>query len=196
MVNTTLSICLAASFGQMKKVLLIDCDLRRPSLEKALSDSPNKMLGLSDVLAGATTANECMLKHKELNISFLSAGSRTLNPLELLSSSEFTIMLNDLSNDFDVIILDTPPCLAVSDAYVVGSQVDRVVLVIQAEKTKVPAIRKMISRFGSMDVEFAGALLNQVNFELRYTGNAYSYYYNYRHRQEKPQEEARILELH
>ena len=187
--KTTLALCLSASFGQMKKVLIIDCDLRRPSLEKALSNTHRKMLGLSDVLAGATSIDDCLVKHEELNVSFLSAGSRTLNPLELLSSSEFTLMLNDLSNQFDIIILDTPPCLAVSDAYVVGAQVDRVVFVIKAEQTKVPSIRKVINRFRTMDIEFAGALLNQVDFESRYASRSYGYYYH-NYRDEERKEEA------
>lgn len=171
--KTTITLSLAASFAQMKKVLVIDCDLRRPSIAKILADDSYQGLGLSDVLAGAVTIEDCVQLHDASKVYFLSAGSKTLSPLELLSSSEFTILLNKLTEGYDLILFDTPPCLAVSDAYVIASRIDSIIFVVKAEGTKVPVIRKAINRFRALGIEIPNVILNQVNFE---SWSNYDYY--------------------
>ncbi|MBV1879666.1 MAG: polysaccharide biosynthesis tyrosine autokinase [Pseudomonadales bacterium] len=189
--KTSLALALSASFGQLKRVLLIDCDLRKPSLEKIISSSPQRLPGLADILAGTKKIDECLLQYQASNVSFLCAGSRTLSPLELLSSAGFGVLLNELAEKFDVLVIDTPPCLAVSDAYVIASQVDSVLFVVKSASTKIPVIRKVINRLNSLDINLAGALLNQVDFSSKfgygYGYNAYKHYY--RSYKEEPEDE-------
>lgn len=172
---TTLALSLATSFAQMKRVLVIDCDLRKPSISGILGNDSARILGLADVLANAVTIEECMQHHDASNVNFLCAGSKTINPLELLSSSEFTRLINQLSEDYEMIIFDTPPCLAVSDAYVIASQVDSIIFVVKAEGTKIPAIRRATHRFRSLGMKTPGVIINMVNFD---SWTNYEYYYS------------------
>jgi Mrp family chromosome partitioning ATPase len=116
-----------------------------------------------------------VVHHDASNVNFLCAGSKTPNPLELLSSQEFTFLLNKLSDDYEMIVFDTPPCLAVSDAYVIANQVDSIIFVIKADGTKIPAIRKSVGRFHTLGIKMPSVILNKVNFE---SWSKYEYYYS------------------
>ena len=171
--KTSVALCLAASFAQTSKVLLIDADLRRPSVENAVSQTTHKMLGLSDVVSGGAAIEDCITHHEQAKFDYLPAGSRSLNPLELIGSTQFTTLLNDLSDEYDYVIVDSPPCTAVSDAYLLGSLMDTVIFVVKASSTSVANIRSVLSRFHDLDVQVAGILLNLVNFESK----KHPYYY-------------------
>jgi len=173
--KTTMALSLAESLAQMKKVLMIDCDLRQPSVAGFLGNNEGRTPGLAEVLTNGTAVEDCVVHHDASNVNFLCAGSRTPNPLELLSSPEFTNLLNKLSEDYEMIIFDTPPCLAVSDAYVIASQVDSIIFVIKADDTKIPAIRRSVSRFRSLSTKIPSVILNKVNFE---SWTNYEYYYS------------------
>ena len=173
--KTTMALSLAESFAQMKKVLVIDCDLRQPSIAGFLGNNNVRKPGLADVLANGDEVEDCVVHHEASNVNFLCAGSKTPNPLELLSSQEFTFLLNKLSENYEMIIFDTPPCLAVSDAYVIASQVDSIIFVIKADDTKVPAIRRAVSRFRSLAIKMPSVILNKVDFAA---WTNYEYYYS------------------
>ena len=112
------------------------------------------------------------------NIEVLPAGSRSLKPLELLGSSQFTTLLNSLSDKYDFIIIDSPPCSVVSDSYLLGSLSDTVIFVVKSGTSAVTNIRSILNRFRELEVPIAGILLNQVDFELRHHPY-YEGYYEY-----------------
>ena len=112
-------------------------------------------------------------------IDALFAGSRTLKPLELLSSNEFITLIRELSDRYDNIIIDSPPCVSVSDAYVLATQADSVIYVAKANNTPVPVIRNCIARFNSIDTSVTGVLLNQVDFDAAHNYARYQNYYEY-----------------
>ena len=165
--KTSVALTLSASFGQTSQVLLIDADLRRPSIERAINESGQKLLGLSDAISGGAEIEDCITRHEIARFDILPAGSRSLRPLELLGSTQFTKLLNDLSDKYDYIIVDSPPCSAVSDAYLLGSMVDIAVFVVKAASTSVTNIRAVLNRFRELEVPIAGVLLNQVDLEAR-----------------------------
>ncbi len=185
--KSTLTLSLGASFAQMKRVLVIDCDLRRPSLDRILDgNSGRRRLGLTDLMAGDVPMEECIYQVEGSTMDLLPAGSRTLKPLELLSSAEFTKVLNRLSDQYDVILIDTPPCLVVSDAIVLASQVDSIVFVVKAAVTKVSTIRRALKRLTSFDSPVAGVLLNQLDLEAPYYHGHYTDYHYYQEYQKGP----------
>jgi polysaccharide biosynthesis transport protein len=173
--KTSIALSLSASLGQTASVLLVDADLRRPSVEKAITDHHHKLLGVADVLAGGVTIKEAVVHHDAANIDILPAGSRSLKPLELLGSAQFTNLLNELSDDYDYVIVDSPPCGAVSDSYLLGSLTDTVLFVVKAHETPASTVRSVLHKFRDLDVSVAGILLNQVDFESK----SYPYYKDY-----------------
>ena len=178
--KTSVSLSLASAFGQTSNVLLIDGDLRRPSLEKIMNKSNHRVPGLTDVIAKSATVNEAVQRFPESNIDLLFSGSRTVKPLELLSSVQFTELMTELNNMYDTIIIDSPPCASVSDAYVLSTQVDVVLFVVKTGEVSVPVIRNSLNRFRTIDTEVAGALLNQIDFDAIHNYGRYQEYYNYR----------------
>lgn len=178
--KTSVSLSLASAFGQTSNVLLIDGDLRRPSLEKIMNKSNHRVPGLTDVIAKSATVNEAVQRFPESNIDLLFSGSRTVKPLELLSSVQFTELMTELNNMYDTIIIDSPPCASVSDAYVLSTQVDVVLFVVKTGEVSVPVIRNSLNRFRTIDAEVAGALLNQIDFDAIHNYGRYQEYYNYR----------------
>lgn len=176
--KTSVALALSASLGQTSKVLLIDGDLRRSSVEDAVNTTNQPLPGVTDAISGAVSIDECIMHHEAGNIDVLPAGSRSLKPLELLSSSHFTTLLNSLSEKYDYIIIDSPPCEAVSDSYLLGSLVDTVIFVVKSGTATVTSIRSVLNRFRDLEVPIAGILLNQVDFESR-SHPYYKGYYEY-----------------
>jgi len=177
--KSSVAMSLATAMGQTSRVLIIDGDLRRPTVERVLIDSNHKHPGLADVIAGTTPVEDAIMHLDKECIDALFAGSRTLKPLELLSSNEFITLIRELSDRYDNIIIDSPPCVSVSDAYVLGTQADSVIYVTKANTTPVPVIRNCIARFNSIDTSVTGVLLNQVDFDAAHNYARYQNYYEY-----------------
>lgn len=118
------------------------------------------------------------MHHEPGNIDVLPAGSRSLKPLELLGSTQFTLLLDSLSDRYDFIIIDSPPCSAGSDSYLLGSLVDSVIFVVKSGTATVTNIRSGLNRFFDLEVTVAGILLNQFDFESR-SHPYYKGYYDY-----------------
>ncbi len=176
--KTSVALSLSASLGQTSRVLLIDGDLRRPSVEAAINETNKKMLGLTDAVSGGASVEDCIVRYTQGNFDVLAAGSRSLKPLELLGSAAFTQLLNDLSDQYDYIIIDSPPCTAVSDPFLLGSLTDTVIFVVKAGTTTVANVRSALSRFRYPGIPVAGVLLNQVDFESK-SHPYYKGYYQY-----------------
>jgi capsular exopolysaccharide synthesis family protein len=173
--KTTTSINTAIVLAQKgTRVLLIDADLRRPSIHKTLGMGPKT--GLSNVLTGNATLQQAVVRSPLLPTLFiLTAGTPPPNPAELLASSNMRDILAELREEYDHIIVDTPPTLSVTDAVVMSTRADAVVLVIRSGQTTKQALRRSRELLLQVNARVAGVLLNAVDL----TSPDYYYYYEY-----------------
>jgi exopolysaccharide transport family protein len=173
--KTTTSINTAIVLAQKGvRVLLIDGDLRRPSVHKTLGMGPRS--GLSNVLTGSVTLEQVITRSPILaNLFVLPAGTPPPNPAELLASSHMRDLLTDLRDKYDHIIIDTPPTLSVTDAVVLSQRVDAIILVIRSSKTTKQALRRARDILMQVNARITGVLLNAVDL----TSPDYYYYYEY-----------------
>jgi len=167
---------LAISMAQAdKKVLVIDCDLRKPTVHKKFSVSNEK--GLSNYLIGETTLGEALIKYSD-NISLFTSGTIPPNPAEMLSSKKMKEFLQEMKNEFDIIVIDSPPVLAVTDAQVLSTIVDGVILVAASGETEKEGIVKAKELLLKVKATILGVILTKVPVNTR-KGYGYSYYYYY-----------------
>jgi len=156
------------------RVLLVDADLRRPSVHKTLGMGPRS--GLSNVLTGNATLEQAIAPSPILpNLFVLAAGSPPPNPAELLASSNMKDVLNELRQQFDHVVIDTPPTLSVTDAVVLSPRVDAIILVIRSGQTTKQALRRARDILMQVNAHVTGVLLNAVDL----TSPDYYYYYEY-----------------
>jgi capsular exopolysaccharide synthesis family protein len=156
------------------RVLLVDADLRRPSIHKTLGMGPRS--GLSNVLTGSTTLEQAITRTPILpNLHILPAGTPPPNPAELLASSNMRDVLAELREKYDHIVVDTPPTLSVTDAVVLSPRADAIVLVIRSGHTTKQALRRSRDILMQVNARVAGVLLNAVDL----SSPDYYYYYEY-----------------
>jgi succinoglycan biosynthesis transport protein ExoP len=173
--KTTTSINCAVVLAQKGvRVLLIDADLRRPSIHKTLGMGPRS--GLSNVLTGSATLQQTITRSSILpNLSILPAGTPPPNPAELLASSNMRDVLEELRGQYDHIVVDTPPTLSVTDAVVLSPRADAIVLVIRSGQTTKQALRRSRDILAQVNARVSGVLLNAVDL----SSPDYYYYYEY-----------------
>ncbi len=173
--KTTTSINCAVVLAQKGvRVLLIDADLRRPSIHKTLGMGPRS--GLSNVLTGSATLEQAITQSSALpNLSVLPAGTPPPNPAELLASTNMRDVLEELRGQYDHIVLDTPPTLSVTDAVVLSPRADAIVLVIRSGQTTKQALRRSRDVLMQVNAKVSGVLLNAVDL----SSPDYYYYYEY-----------------
>lgn len=178
--KTSLAMSLAFSIGQMENVLLIDADMRRPSIAKAFELS-GKAAGLSNLVAGTAKLDECIHKDEKSGIDVLPSGIIPPNPLELLSSDRFAKVLEFLESKYDRIIIDTAPTQAVSDALVLASHTGAMIYVVKADSTNYQLAKNGLKRLSEVKAPLIGVVLNQVDIKkaAKYGGDYYGYYDNY-----------------
>ncbi|HEV3308472.1 MAG TPA: polysaccharide biosynthesis tyrosine autokinase [Candidatus Sulfotelmatobacter sp.] len=173
--KTTTSINCAVVLAQKGiRVLLIDADLRRPSIHKTLGMGPRS--GLSNVLTGSATLESAITRSSILpNLDVLPAGTPPPNPAELLASTNMRDVLQDLRGHYDHIVVDTPPTLSVTDAVVLSPRADAIVLVIRSGQTTKQALRRSRDILMQVNAKVSGVLLNAVDL----SSPDYYYYYEY-----------------
>jgi capsular exopolysaccharide synthesis family protein len=157
-----------------QRVLLIDADMRRPRVHEALQIGRDP--GLSNLLVGAAKAAEVVRKTTVPNFFVLPSGNTPPNPAELLGSKRFAEFLGSLQQHFDLVVIDTPPVMAVTDAAVIGYRASGVLFVVAADATSRHAAQAALDQLEHAHVRFVGAVLNRVDLE----GNAYYYSKYYR----------------
>jgi succinoglycan biosynthesis transport protein ExoP len=173
--KTTTSINTAIVLAQKGvRVLLVDADLRRPSIHKTLGMGPRS--GLSNVLTGSATLQQTITTSPILpNLFVMPAGTPPPNPAELLASSNMRDLIVELRGLYDHIVIDTPPTLSVTDAVVLSPRADATILVIRSGQTTKPALRRARDILTQVNAHVAGVLLNAVDL----TSPDYYYYYEY-----------------
>ena len=173
--KTTTSINCAVVLAQKGvRVLLIDADLRRPSIHKTLGMGPRS--GLSNVLTGSSNLEQVITRPPILpNLHVLPAGTPPPNPAELLASANMRDVLDQLREQYDHIVVDTPPSLSVTDAVVLSQRADAVVLVIRSGQTTKQALRRARDILARVNAKVVGVLLNAVDL----SSPDYYYYYEY-----------------
>lgn len=173
--KTTTSINTAIVLAQKGvRVLLIDADLRRPSVHKTLGMGPRS--GLSNVLTGSANLQQAITTTPVLtNLSILPAGTPPPNPAELLASSNMRDVIAELREQYDHIVIDTPPTLSVTDAVVLSPRADATILVIRCGQTTKQALRRSRDILTQVNAHVAGVLLNAVDL----SSPDYYYYYEY-----------------
>ncbi len=178
--KTTVSFNLACALAQVKRVLLIDADMRRPKIGRVIGiDKDHK--GLSHLVSGVAPVSECIVKHEQGGFHILTAGFVPPNPLEMLSSAKFHEVVEKLKEAFDIILIDSPPVQLVSDAIVLSQMVDTVLYVVKAGSTPYPLARGGLRRLAMANAPILGVVLNQLDLERaeKYYGE-YSGYGRYR----------------
>lgn len=167
--TTAGNLALSLAEGE-KKVILIDCDLRKSSLHKKFKIS--NATGLSDVLIGKEKiSNAAKIYNK--NLMILTAGKTPPNPAEMLGSKAMTSLLKALREDFDYVVMDTPPVQAVTDSQILSTIADGTILVVRAEVTKKESVQNTINLLKKVNTNIIGTVLNGVDSKR----NKYYYYY-------------------
>ena len=178
--KTTLSFNLACALGQVKKVLLVDADLRRPKIAK-LVGRQTRQSGLADLVAGHAQVSNCVFFDERAGIHILPAGTTPPNPLELLSSKRFEDVVLKLKEAFDIVVLDSAPLQLVSDAQVLSQFASSVIYVVKADATPYQVAQNGLKKLRRINAPILGVVLNQLDLEKaeKYYGE-YSGYRSYR----------------
>ncbi len=177
--KSSLSSCFAVTLGQMEKVLLLEADLRAPTLKKNFG-IPKETPGLVEVLTGQAELAQALYHHAPSGIHVLPVAQIPANPAEVISSAAFLKLIETLSTTFSRIIFDSPPCSVSSDSQLLAHRMDAVIFVIKAGTTGQRAIQTAIKQLRAAHAPLLGHVLNQVD-----TRQAYGYdsqYYGYDHR--------------
>ncbi|ROF69197.1 polysaccharide biosynthesis tyrosine autokinase [Klebsiella pneumoniae] len=170
-VSTNLSAIIAQS---NKKVLFIDADLRKGYTHKLFEVSNDN--GLSDLLAGKTDIAKAIKKLPAAGFDFISRGNIPPNPAELLMHERFGKLLEWANNEYDLVVIDTPPILAVTDAAIIGNYSGTTLLVARFEMNTPKEIEVSVKRFEQSGVKVKGCIMNGV---VKKASSYYSYGYSY-----------------
>ena len=183
--KTTVSTNLALAFAQTKRVVLVDGDMRRPTIGKLFGREANAP-GLSNLVAGSTPPAECMFRVGDTELYVIPSGPIPPNPLELLLSRRFEEALHKLHELSDMVIIDSPPVQLVSDSMVIGRHCTGLVFVVKADDTPYQVARNAVKRLRQAQTHIVGVALNQLDFQRadryygEYTGHSkygYKRYY-------------------
>lgn len=169
---------LAITMAQMgSRTLLVDTDLRRPVIHSIFD--LKKDVGVTNFLIGKSSFQEIVKPTMIDNLSAITCGPLPPNPSEILSSDKMKEFIRIARSEFDLILFDSPPIIAVTDAAVLSSLVDGLILVIKAHQTRRDAIKRALNLLESVKANVYGSLLNSVNIERTYGSYYYYYYYHY-----------------
>lgn len=174
--KTTSSLAIASGFGRLGlRVLLVDGDLRDPSLHKILSRDNG--MGLSNLLAGGPDMAPALQPTSFQNLTFLACGPLPPNPAELLGGGKMRAFLAAARREFDLVVIDGPPVMGLADAPLLASLVGGTVYVVEAGETKRDIAKASIRRLRAGNAHLLGAVLTK--FDLRKAGYAYGHAYGY-----------------
>jgi succinoglycan biosynthesis transport protein ExoP len=176
--KSTTAFALALSMARSRKrVLLIDGDMRSPSIHHLLDISNGR--GLSNFLAGNGTAEELIVASGHDNMSVMTAGPMPPSAPELLNGDRLDRLLADMVGSFDQIVIDAPPVMGLADAPLIGSKVEGVIYVVEFHSTQKSMARVGIGRLAAANVPITGAVLSKFDARRAHFGYGYDYGYGY-----------------
>jgi tyrosine-protein kinase Etk/Wzc len=168
-----------------KKILLIDGDMRKGFINKTLG--VERKNGLSELITNTITVAEAIHKIPLANIDFISTGAIPPNPSELLLHERFGILLESISKNYDHVIIDSPPILAVTDSTIIGRMVSATLMVVKAGEHPIRELEQSVKRLSQADVIIKGIVFNDLlesssryGYGYGYGYNKYVYQYNYK----------------
>lgn len=170
------TICnLAVVYAQSdKKVVLIDADLRKPTMHHTFQLS--NRIGLSSLLSRQADMTSVVQETTIPNLSVITSGPIPPNPSEMVASGRMSALIEELRDQYDIILIDTPPMLAVTDAQIISTKSDGVVLVLDSGRVKKDMALKVQEQLNQVNAKILGVVLNNVK---KKQGAGY-YYYEYR----------------
>ena len=175
--KTTLVANLAISMAQLgKKVVCVDTDLRKPELHNLFNTL--NMKGLTDYLMGIHSLGDVLQSTGIEGLSLITSGPKPPNPSEVLSSQKMKALMKQLSFEYDLVIYDSPPVISVTDAVILSSQTDGVILLIDSRASARQAVVKAKQTLELANAKIFGVVLGRVSKEDR------GYYYYYYHDRE------------
>ncbi len=171
--KTTISYNLAVAFAQHgRKVLLLDSDMRKPSVHTLFRTS--KTNGLSEVLTGGIPFSRALRAHDYLkNLYLLPSGTTPPNPAELIDSRRFDALLEEAKSQFDLVIIDSPPVLMVTDPVILSTKTDGTIIVLRSEKTSRPVLKRAVEVLAHSPGRKLGFIINGMDTK------SVEYYYSY-----------------
>ncbi|MCZ7585327.1 MAG: CpsD/CapB family tyrosine-protein kinase [Deltaproteobacteria bacterium] len=172
-----------------RRVCLVDSDLRRPRLHKAF-DIPRDT-GLTNYVMGEIPMDGVITKTEVPNLFVIPSGPIPPNPSEMLEGAPMAKMIEELNERFDLVLFDSPPVVAVTDAVVLSKSVDGVVVVVKAGKTTTELFGRAIRQLLDVQSHIVGSVLN--DFNVRGEGYRYYYYYHYYRSDEDGTPGSRVL---
>lgn len=185
---TTLN--LAISFAETGlRVLLIDADLRRPTMARLLMESGDP--GLSNILVGMCSEEEAIHKSQFPNLDVIFSGVIPPNPSEILGSPQMEALLERLSERYDYILIDTPPVNVVSDACIIAAMLDGVVFVVRGNKSERESVSQSVNRLNMAGVKLLGFVLNGVSTASKNKSYSNYYYWSEETQPKKPAPDAK-----
>jgi succinoglycan biosynthesis transport protein ExoP len=175
--KTTAAVNLAVTLAQLgDRTLLMDSDMRKPGIRRALNMTTGKDLGLSSYLAGVCSLDEATIPHPAIpNLSALTTGPVPPSPADLLSSLRMREGLAELRRRFKFIVIDSPPIMAATDAVILSAQTDGVLMVVRSGETPKEAFTRARDLLAAVKCRLLGVVLNAVD------SSAPDYYYSYRY---------------
>ncbi len=177
--KSTTAVNIAITFSQLgKRVMLIDADIRRATVNKKLHLENAK--GCSDIIEGEVTLEEA-IKQYNANLDVLTSGSITANPSEMFSSPAFDRLLSELRDEYDYIIIDTPPINLVSDTLVIAQKCDGLVLIARASVTTYSEFKASLNSLNQLKIKILGTIINgdgatKKKYNSYYKYGRYAYY--------------------
>ena len=176
----------AISFAETgKRVLLIDADLRRPTLARLLIENGDP--GLSNILAGMCSEEDAIHKNQYPNLDMIFSGVIPPNPSELLGSPRMGKLLESLAEKYDYIFIDTPPVNVVTDACVISALLDGVLFVVRQNRSERDEVSRAVNQLKIAEAKLLGFVLNGVTASGGKNGNGYYRYGYYRYEYHTPE---------
>ncbi len=178
--KSTVAINLALSLAEKnKKVILVDLDLRNPSVYKHLGLRFKKAFGMNIVLSEKRDWHSLVFHHKTWNMDILGGTSPCSNPIELLNTQSFSAMMAQLREEYDYVILDTPPAAMLSDAVNVAQHADAAIYVVKQDYARIERIAEGMDAFSVSRLPILGVIMNGMESVGRRYGGYHSYYGRY-----------------
>ncbi len=174
--KSTTSINLAITFAELGvKVALLDCDLRKSRIHRYLQIERN--LGITNVLCGFCSFEEAVKRDVRPNLDVLTAGEIPPNPAELFETAEFDNLINKLKEEYDYILIDTPPVKVVTDAVIISKNASGIVLTVRENQTTHEEIETSLSALNTVGAKILGAIVRECDSTRKKYGYSKGGYY-------------------